>query len=174
MRHGESVFNRSGIWTGSADVPLTEYGFKQAQKAGESLKQQGLKFDLILSSPLERAHQTAIEVAKKLDYPIEKISLSNRLLERSFGELEGRRDLMAETDYQNSESAIDNYKNVEPLQTLQERANSFLNEAYLLPQETILVVGHGAFGRALYRTAYKLPADERGYIFENAEVVKLI
>jgi broad specificity phosphatase PhoE len=172
IRHAESEFNRTGTWTGGQDIPLSKEGRQQAQEAGQKLK--GTHFDLILSSPLERAKHTAEYIADAIGYPKEKIALSNRLVERSFGSLEGKRDKISETAYADDESAIDDIPEVEKLQSLQDRANSFLNELYKLPYDSILVVGHGAYGRALYRAVNNIPTHERGYTFGNAEFVKLI
>jgi phosphohistidine phosphatase len=65
LRHGEAG-KRSA--SGSKDFarPLTVTGQKEVADLAASLKDLGIKFDLIISSPLKRAHQTAAIVAKKL------------------------------------------------------------------------------------------------------------
>lgn len=57
MRHGESVWNKANLFTGWVDVPLSKQGIEEAQKAGLSLK--GLEFDVVYTSELCRAQQTA-------------------------------------------------------------------------------------------------------------------
>ena len=57
LRHGESVSNRTGTFTGSNEVDLSELGYNQAEIAGEYLKDKGI--DFIYSSPLSRAVKTA-------------------------------------------------------------------------------------------------------------------
>ena len=57
MRHGETEWSRDGRHTGSTDVPLTERGEAQARAAGAALR--GRSFALVLSSPLQRAAETA-------------------------------------------------------------------------------------------------------------------
>jgi broad specificity phosphatase PhoE len=57
IRHGESENNLKGLWTGWQDVPLTEKGQEDAQKAGDFLKQ--VSFDKIYTSDLVRAMKTA-------------------------------------------------------------------------------------------------------------------
>ena len=56
LRHGQSEWNALGRWQGQADPPLTDVGKKQALKATKKL---GL-FDSIVSSPLQRAKNTAV------------------------------------------------------------------------------------------------------------------
>ena len=55
VRHGQSEWNALGRWQGQADPPLTDVGENQAKKATKKL---GL-FDSIVSSPLQRAKNTA-------------------------------------------------------------------------------------------------------------------
>ena len=57
VRHGESVNNSLGKWTGWADVPLTEKGEQDAKKARNILS--GIAFDKVFSSDLCRAVKTA-------------------------------------------------------------------------------------------------------------------
>lgn len=174
VRHGESEFNKAKKWAGSSDTPLTSLGRKQAKKAGQKIKKQGLAFDVIIASPLERAHHTAKHIATEIDYPHDKIIIDNQLIERDFGSLEGKKDLLNATRYFIDESAIDNHPGAEKLQDLQKRADELLAYLHTLPHDSILIVGHGASGRALRRAIEKGPLNVRGKNIENAEVVKLI
>jgi broad specificity phosphatase PhoE len=67
VRHGETEWSKSGQHTGRTDIPLTEHGVEQAERAGRYLA--GREFALALSSPLERARETArlIGVDPELD-----------------------------------------------------------------------------------------------------------
>lgn len=71
IRHGESETNEKGLWTGCADVRLTERGKKQAQKAGELLK--NITFDKIYTSDLIRAKETAENAISGCDYEISEL-----------------------------------------------------------------------------------------------------
>lgn len=173
VRHGESEFNRAGIWTGTKDNPLTPKGNQQAKNAGKTLKKQGFSFDIIVSSPLIRAHNTAKHIANELDYNHSQILLEPKLVERHFGELEGRRDLVDATRYFIDESSIDHYEGVETLDQLQARANEALETILSLPHKTILIVGHGAHGRAMRRKINNWQLSKRGPIIKNAEIVRL-
>ena len=57
VRHGETEWSRDLRHTGRTDVPLTERGQEQAQAVGEALR--GRSFALVVSSPLQRALETA-------------------------------------------------------------------------------------------------------------------
>jgi probable phosphoglycerate mutase len=174
IRHGESEFNAGHKWAGSSDTPLTPKGREQAKLAGKKAREQGLVFDVIISSPLSRAHDTAKHMASELGYPHDKIILNDHFIERDFGKLEGRKDLVAGTKYFIDESAIDAYDGVESLETLQGRMDAFLAYLNSLPHDTILVVGHGGSGRALRRAVQKGSLKERGKSLANAEMVRLI
>jgi phosphohistidine phosphatase len=65
MRHGEAVKNiHSGTSVSDADRPLTISGKKEIEEISYFLKALNIKFSLIISSPLQRAHQTAFIVSK--------------------------------------------------------------------------------------------------------------
>ena len=83
-RHGETAWTISGQHTGRTDIPLTERGERNARRLGERLK--GMKFEKILTSPLQRARRTC-ELAGfgKL------AEVEPDLLEWNYGKYEGRR-----------------------------------------------------------------------------------
>ncbi len=56
IRHGETEWSRSGQHTGRTDLPLTPTGQARAVAIGRYL--QGMKFALVLTSPLQRARET--------------------------------------------------------------------------------------------------------------------
>lgn len=65
MRHGEAVKNiQSGPSASDADRPLTMSGKREIEEISYYLKDLNLKFTLIISSPLKRAHQTAFFISK--------------------------------------------------------------------------------------------------------------
>ena len=67
IRHGESTANIINL-TGTDDAMLTENGIKQATDAGKAAKKEELEFDVIISSSLPRALDTAKLVAHEIDY----------------------------------------------------------------------------------------------------------
>lgn len=86
VRHGESVGNVESRWQGQSDYVLTERGRAQARALAQRWKAEGVKFNLIISSPLVRARDTAEILASALDA---KVELDPILMERHIGEMEG-------------------------------------------------------------------------------------
>jgi probable phosphoglycerate mutase len=81
LRHAETEWSRTGKHTGRTDVELTEAGRARARELGRHLA--GHRFDLVLSSPLTRARETARLAG--LGDP----ALTDDLLEWDYGEYEG-------------------------------------------------------------------------------------
>lgn len=179
IRHGESEMNVAKLWAGGlTDSPLTAKGKTQAKAAGKAARDAGLVFDVIVSSPQQRAHHTAQSMAEHTEYPLYKIELRSELRERDFGALEGK-DLHADFNiplgnYITDPFAIDHIDDMEKITDLQFRANKVLEELRKRPEETILIVSHGAFGRALKRAIANAPLTEHVEPFDNAKLTKLI
>jgi 2,3-bisphosphoglycerate-dependent phosphoglycerate mutase len=90
LRHGESVWNAEGLFTGWVDVGLSGKGAKEAEGAGEMLRDAGLAPGVVHTSVLTRAIQTAniaLESAGLLWLPVRR---SWRLNERHYGALQGK------------------------------------------------------------------------------------
>jgi broad specificity phosphatase PhoE len=66
IRHGETNWNRSGIWQGHAEVPLNAAGRAQAARLARRLADEGAQFDALYSSDLSRAWETAEAVGGAL------------------------------------------------------------------------------------------------------------
>ena len=89
LRHGNSTWNQQNLFTGWVDVRLSEQGVAEAKRAGELLAASGLQPDILYTSVLTRAIQTAnlaLEVADRLWIDVER---SWRLNERHYGALQG-------------------------------------------------------------------------------------
>jgi 2,3-bisphosphoglycerate-dependent phosphoglycerate mutase len=90
LRHGNSDWNQKNLFTGWVDVRLSEQGVAEAKRAGELLAESGLKADILYTSVLSRAIQTAdlaLDVADRLWIPVKR---SWRLNERHYGALQGK------------------------------------------------------------------------------------
>ena len=59
VRHGETKWNKERLFQGATDVPLDDTGRQQALDAGAKLKEKGISFKKIYTSPLDRAVETA-------------------------------------------------------------------------------------------------------------------
>lgn len=89
LRHGQSVWNLENLFTGWTDVGLTEQGEEEARTAGRLMVTEGLKPDVMYTSVLKRATETAdlaLEEAGWSDIPTKR---SWRLNERHYGALQG-------------------------------------------------------------------------------------
>lgn len=161
MRHGLSEMNVAGLIAGITETPLTREGREQAKKAGRAAK--GLGIDLIVSSPMSRAHETARIVASEIGFPEENILTSPLLFERNYGVLEG-------TPYVAGKN-MDEFEGYEKDTSLIARAQQALDWINGLEANHILVVSHGAFGRALrsiLKTDFPMSHPER---INNAEIL---
>ena len=85
IRHGQTDWNRDDRLQGSSDIPLNEVGRAQAHEAAELLRDGG--WEVIVSSPLSRARETAQIIADDLD--LELGPAYEMLIERDYGVLEG-------------------------------------------------------------------------------------
>ncbi len=90
LRHGQSNWNKSNQFTGWVDVRLTAQGEAEARRGGELLAASGLHPDIVHTSVLSRAIQTAdiaLDAADRLWIPVKR---SWRLNERHYGALQGK------------------------------------------------------------------------------------
>ena len=67
IRHGRTEYNKLGIFTGWEDAPLAREGRAEARAAGKVLKLHGIEFDIVYTSWLSRAIETAWLVLVELD-----------------------------------------------------------------------------------------------------------
>ncbi len=88
VRHGESQWNLENRFTGWVDIDLSPKGEVEAKKAGTTLKEQNLHFDLLFTSVLKRAIHTADLLCEVAGYnlPVERNLALN---ERHYGALQG-------------------------------------------------------------------------------------
>ncbi len=90
LRHGNSTWNQQNLFTGWVDVRLSEQGVAEATRAGELLAESGLAPDVVYTSVLTRAIQTAniaLDAADRSWIPVKR---SWRLNERHYGALQGK------------------------------------------------------------------------------------
>jgi 2,3-bisphosphoglycerate-dependent phosphoglycerate mutase len=90
LRHGESEWNAKNLFTGWVDVRLSQIGESEAVRAGELLKAKGLTPDLLHTSLLRRAIQTANIALDTCDRHWIPVQRTWRLNERHYGALQGK------------------------------------------------------------------------------------
>ncbi len=87
VRHGQSQWNLENRFTGWKDVDITELGKQEAQRAGQSLKDE--KIDVSFTSKLVRAQHTLNIILNECGNTDMPVIMNEALNERSYGDLEG-------------------------------------------------------------------------------------
>ena len=90
LRHGESVWNAKNLFTGWVDVELSEKGLLEAARGGQLLKEANLLPDVLHTSLLKRAIDTADIALKNCGRTGIPTKRSWRLNERHYGALQGK------------------------------------------------------------------------------------
>ena len=90
LRHGESEWNAKNLFTGWVDVRLSELGEKEARRGGELLREKNLLPDVLHTSLLRRAIQTAQIALDACDRHWIPVNRTWRLNERHYGALQGK------------------------------------------------------------------------------------
>lgn len=155
MRHGQTNNNVKRLMTGRYDDDINEVGTKQAEAAIEEIL--NIDYDVILSSPLKRAKNTA-EIVNVKGLPIVE---DDRLQERDMGYLTNTSTHLDidRYDYWNLHPKKD-YRDVEPLQTMYDRVVDFYEEVKKkYDGKTVLAVTHDGFVRVLHSYLYGIPKD---------------
>jgi len=140
IRHGQTDWNAEQRLQGQTDIPLNERGKLQAKECARFLTDA--KWDVLLTSPLKRAKQTAEIIQKQVDLPIIEVKA---FAEKSFGDAEGM------TKVEREKSLLKRpYPNEEEAHAFQERIMKGLetiNRDY--PDQKVLLVAHGAVIRLI-------------------------
>jgi broad specificity phosphatase PhoE len=152
VRHGETDWNRDGRWQGHSNTHLNDEGREQARRVAREIRD----VDVVYSSDLARARETAEIIAAELGLPVR---VDSRLRERSFGAWEGLTAAEIEVDFP------DNYRrwraregagadDAEPFDAFAARVRSFLADVLEAhPGETVLLVAHGGSIRVIHALA---------------------
>ena len=144
VRHGETQEGKKGIILGSQDEHLTRQGKKEMRRIAQELKAKKITPDIIISSPLKRALDSATIISQTIKIKMVTDSLTR---ERAAGIAEGKSDNdidweayekkpLLERKHKGGEQFTDVYKRAEKfIQRLQKRYGT----------ETILVISHSVF-----------------------------
>jgi broad specificity phosphatase PhoE len=152
-RHGETDWNSERRWQGHADRPLNDAGREQARDLAETLA--GRTIDVVYSSDLTRAHETALIVAEQLGLPVE---VDADLREVDVGDWSGRVHTEIEeidpAGYRRWQEGGKGWNGGESYQEMGERVvAAVLRLAARHPGQTVLIVTHGGSIRACRATA---------------------
>ncbi|MEI8337533.1 MAG: histidine phosphatase family protein [bacterium] len=166
-RHHESEWNKLGIWTGSRDVHLTEYGFRKSIEMGTLI--EGINIDKAFASTQIRSYETLLgmeEKANDLDLPVE---FSSALNERDYGDFTGKNKWEMKKQFGDDQFECIRrdwncpIPNGETLKMVYERVVPYYKEKILpllLQGKNILIVSHGNAIRALMKYIENVTDDD--------------
>ena len=166
VRHGQTDWNLAGKIQGHTNISLNKKGIKQAKKVSKKLKK--VDFDIVFSSPLIRAYETASIITNK------DIIKDKRLAERYYGTMEGkvRAEVRHLIDFYSND---DNKYNIENFSDFRQRINSFFDEIKEKHKgKNILIITHAGVSR--FARCYFEGDPEDGnffkYYLKNGEFLK--
>jgi 2,3-bisphosphoglycerate-dependent phosphoglycerate mutase len=169
VRHHESEWNKLGKWTGSRDLPLTEYGVKKSKDMGLLIKD--MKIDCAFASMQVRSIQTLsciLNVCEVFSVPTEH---NKALNERDYGDYTGKnkweiKELLGEEEFNKLRRSWDYHvPNGETLKMVYDRAlpyylNTILQKAK--EGKNVIVASHGNTIRSLMRYIEDIPEEKIG------------
>ena len=155
IRHGETPWNAEGRLQGHTDVPLNSHGQEQATQMAAALKAANFHFDVLYTSDLQRAADTANAIVKLFGKPA---VLDKELRERHFGVLQGLKISEAPQVHPKVwkvHLARDLEHDLEGGESISQFANRIKNALTRITQEhpgkTICLVSHGGVLDMIYR-----------------------
>lgn len=177
LRHGETEWNHEhNRYCGRSDIPLSPTGIEQALLVSEALRD--VAFDLIITSPLQRAKNTATLIKDHLNLQKETIT-DGRLLEIDFGKWEGLTRKEIEKNYSDGwtkwlrdPTNINAGEIGETANEVYNRTLSFYKETInKYPNATILIVAHNTVNRLFITGTLGLPFNNyRQFIQSNTGI----
>ncbi len=149
-RHGETEWNVEEIFRGQVDVTLNETGVRQAQLLAQYLAK--LKVEVIYSSPLQRAVQTATVVAHQHHL---EVSITPALIDFNFGQWQGLPVPVVKSRYPElfaewaSHPDLVKIPDGESLKAVSDRAMALVDEVVTKYTGTIVLVSHRVVNKVL-------------------------
>jgi 2,3-bisphosphoglycerate-dependent phosphoglycerate mutase len=154
LRHGRSRADDEGVYEGRYDSPLTDVGISQVKLRAEEWKSQGINFDRIITSPLQRANQTARIISSVLGSEMESeldwMEFNNGPLAGLSVE-EGEK-MYPKQDFRNPYQAF--WETGESEWEFYTRAAKAVEKIVRLGAGKYLVVGHGGIINQAMRTIF--------------------
>jgi probable phosphoglycerate mutase len=151
-RHGATAWTLTGRHTGRTDLPLSEEGRRQAREE-LAPKLAATEFALVLSSPLQRA----LETARLAGFEPE---IDDRLREMDYGEYEGLTTAEIRSERPDWDLWTDGNPGGETAEDVGARMDELIADRLAGAQAPVLVFGHGHGGRILAARRLGLPARE--------------
>lgn len=145
IRHGETDWNLMRRMQGQENIPLNENGIRQANDLGHLIFAMNAGWDVIVSSPLDRALRTAQTISELNQ--ISRVIIYQQFMERDFGLASGLTRAQMHEKFPTG-----HVPDQESLEDLTMRVISGLNQIFLeIPHDKILLVTHGEVLRVIYR-----------------------
>ena len=169
VRHGQTPWNVECRFQGKSDIALNETGKQQAYDTAKALV--GLNIEKIYVSPLQRALETASIIQSELGLDV-ALDSDERLMERSFGTLEGH-VCPPEINLWNGTQLP--YDGVEHVDDFFQRVQLFIeNKKDEAKEHDILIVAHGGVYLAFhdYFIGFKPGEDRKKSIIPNCQAVR--
>ena len=163
-RHGESEWNKANLFTGWADVDLSDKGTQQAIDAGKLIKEAGIEFDQAYTSVLKRAIKTtnlALEAAEQ--FGDEQVHIWRRSYDVLPPAMPRDDEYSAHTDRRYASLDDSVIPDAENLKVTLERALPFWEDKIapaLKDGKNVFVGAHGNSIRALVKHIKQLSDDE--------------
>jgi broad specificity phosphatase PhoE len=154
FRHGQTDWNINFLLQGVTDIPMNATGIEQVRTASKAIRRDD--WDLVLTSPLGRARETAEIIAEQAGF--DQILKMDLLIERSFGEAEG----LDYDQWRAKYSSLDEIPGGESRTELIQRSQALLDTIEKNhPGKRILAISHGALIRTLLAISSnnELPRD---------------
>jgi len=154
LRHGQTDWNINFLLQGVTDIPMNETGVEQVRIAAKAIQLDD--WDVVLTSPLTRAKQTAEIVASHVGF--DEVIEQELLIERSFGEAEG----LSHEQWRAKYSNLDEIPGGESRTQLAARSQQLLDHiSSQFAGKRVLAISHGALIRGLLSIASnnELPRD---------------
>ncbi|MBR2728919.1 MAG: histidine phosphatase family protein [Lachnospiraceae bacterium] len=146
-RHGQTDLNQKRRMQGLTDCPLNEKGIRQAHQSRKNIG--GVRFDAVYASPLQRARLTGSIIG---GVDLTEVIVDDRLVEVDFGRYEQRKYYLmgpAMAAYWAFPRRFPAPPTVENLDSMRDRAASFLRDLERKDYDNVLVACHGGIMRAL-------------------------
>tara|TARA_R110002049_G_scaffold80045_2_gene203632 strand:- start:1624 stop:2178 length:555 start_codon:yes stop_codon:yes gene_type:complete len=138
FRHGQTDWNVEGRLQGSTNIPLNNLGLSQAKEL--ALRLSHISFDLIVSSDLDRAMETAKSL---LEYQFCKVEADKRLREIGLGDAEGLTISEVKKKYNIDNFREFNFPGREDTSSIGTRVNQLIEELYNAGYEAVALSSHG-------------------------------
>jgi broad specificity phosphatase PhoE len=158
VRHGATQLNAAGCLRGQVDIPLDAEGEAEADRLGGLF--EGVPADMVVTSPLRRARETAAPIAEAVGAaPV----VMFRLGDRDYGPWNGA----SQRDVERRFGSVDRAPGVEPRARFETRVWRGFEVAADRSDKALVVVAHEAVNRIILAAALSRVVDDPDVISQR-------